>query len=180
MQFTLRALLIAALGLFFLNSCREKKEIYGKSGSGGLQLKSDTVASLGSKATSEDATLLADLRGTTSSHAPAGVRPDPDTFIRNLLKLHRSDGTIIARELGRIEPFRQLLGGANQDFSIVPQDSYDATSLLALNEVLGEICSGLVAPNSNLHGNWSSILPNTPSDIQGNVSFLFRSFQRPT
>ncbi|WP_141736077.1 hypothetical protein [Oligoflexus tunisiensis] len=129
-------------------------------------------ASLGQKAGSLDEAALAEVHAITTSHAPAGVRPDPDTFVRQLLLQYREQGSVVAREIGRVEAYRMLLGGASDNFAIVPQESYDATSLLAELKVAEEICEGLVNPDEWQHAGWDSILPADPADTTTNIRFL--------
>lgn len=129
-------------------------------------------SSLGEKAGEINTEALQSVYAVTTSHAPAGVRPDPDTFVRELLLQYREQGAVVAREIGRVEQYRMLLGGANNNFSIVPQESYDATSLLAELKVSEEVCRGLVDPDKNLQSGWESILPADPSDTSSNIHFL--------
>lgn len=128
--------------------------------------------SLGDKAGEANEAALAELYAMTSTHPPAGVRPDPDTFVRQLLLQYRDQGSVVAREIGRVEQFRMLLGGASNNFAIVPQETYDATSLLAELKVAEEICVGLVNPNNSQHAGWDSILPADAADTASNISFL--------
>lgn len=123
-----------------------------------------------------DAAALASLHGITTTHAPAAVRPDPDLYVRRLLRQYRSDSAVIARQIGRVEEYRLLLGGASEDFRTIPQESYDATSLLAMQTVAEELCEGLVAPKGWEHPGWKSILPRPVSDVAGNVRFLAQRF----
>lgn len=123
-----------------------------------------------------DAAALAQLYSITSSHAPAAIRPDPDLYIRRLLRQYRPEGAIIARQIGRIEPYRELLGGATADFNKPAQDSYDATSLLAVLKVAEEVCRGLVAPNTSEHGDWQTILPYPAASEERNVEWLAQRF----
>ena len=69
-----------------------------------------------------------------------------------------------------------MLGGASEDFRVVPQESYDSTSLLAMQKVAEEICVGLVAPTTWQHPAWNSILPQGPSAVKANVTFLAQRF----
>lgn len=128
--------------------------------------------SIGARAGGVDPAALADVHATTSAYAPAAVRPDPDVLVRQLLLQYREEGSVVAREIGRVENYRQLLGGANENFSITPQKTYDATSLLAKLKVAQEICEGLVAPNPGRHPGWASILPSSPDNTQENIEFL--------
>ena len=128
--------------------------------------------SLGEKAGIVDTASLGNIHGTLSVHPPAGIRPDPDVFVRRLLLQYRAQGSTVAREIGRVEEYRLLLGGASQDFSTDPQLSFDATSLLSKLKVAEEICRGLVDPNPDQHPGWATILPDTPANADGNIRFL--------
>lgn len=130
----------------------------------------------GGKAGGFDASLLAAAHAVSSSRPPAAIRPDPDTYIRTLLRQYRDEGPTIAREIGRVEDYRLLLGGATEDFSKPPQQTYDATSLLAVQKVAEEICEALIAPNASSHGDWKTILPAAPSDSEANLRFLAQRF----
>ncbi|MBC7532935.1 MAG: hypothetical protein H7318_15280 [Oligoflexus sp.] len=129
-------------------------------------------ASLGLRASSENTAGLETLYAVATTHAPAPVRPDPDTAVRNLLLQYRETGSTVAREIGRVEQYRMLLGGANVTFTVVPQEGYDSTSLLAELKVAEEVCGSLVNPNDGDHPGWASILPVAPSDTDGNLKFL--------
>jgi hypothetical protein len=129
-------------------------------------------ASLGDKAGELNEAALAEVHAVTTTHAPAGVRPDPDTFVRQLLLQYREQGAVVAREIGRVEQYRMLLGGASNNFAIVPQETYDATSLLAELKVAEEVCSSLVDPDEREHAGWDSILPADPADTNTNIRFL--------
>lgn len=129
----------------------------------------------GGKALGMNEALLGQVHTTTSERAPAAIRPDPDTYIRNLLRQYREEGPVIAQEIGRVEDYRPLLGGANEDFSKAPQLTYDSTSLLAVQKVSAEICEGLVAPTSR-HEGWASILPAAPDSVEANLRFLAQRF----
>ncbi len=129
-------------------------------------------ASLGLRASTENAAALDNLYAVTTTHAPAPVRPDPDIAIRELLLQYRESGSTVAREIGRVEQYRMLLGGANVTFTVVPQEGYDSTSLLAELKVAEEVCGSLVNPNDNDHPGWATILPADPSEIETNLRFL--------
>ena len=129
-------------------------------------------APLGDRAGSAIPERLSEIYAISSPYAPAAVRPDPDTMVRQLLLQYREPSATVAREIGRVEKFRLLLGGASEDFSTPAQESYDATSLLATMKVAEEVCLGLVAPTSSIHGSWTTILPAPPSDVVNNVRFL--------
>lgn len=129
----------------------------------------------GGKAGALDAALLESVHSQTSQRAPAAIRPDPDTYIRALLRQYREEGPLIAREIGRVEDFRPLLGGANEDFSKSPQETYDATSLLAVQKVSDEVCRSLIAPDGD-HPGWRTILPAPVGDVSANIRFLAQRF----
>lgn len=133
-------------------------------------------SSLGEYANGMDAAQLNELYAVTSLHAPAPVRPDPDLIVRNLLLQYRETGSTVAREIGRVEEYRMLLGGANVIFTVVPQESYDSTSLLAEMKVAGEICRSLVDPSQRDHPGWRTILPHPMTDIDFNLTFLAQRF----
>ena len=130
------------------------------------------IQSIGQRAGTSNPELLSAVHAATSTHAPAGIRPDPDVFVRNLLLQYREQGSTVARQIGRVENYRLLLGGASEDFSVVPQVTYDATSLLAKLKVAEEVCEGLVNPNNWQHPGWTSILPSEPNDASTNINFL--------
>ena len=133
------------------------------------------------QASGPDELALQELYAITSQHEPAAIRPDPDQFVRRILLQYRSEGATIAREIGRVEQYRILLGGASEDFSTTPQETYDATSLLAIYKVSEEICRGLVAPDDWNHPGWATILPHGVTNVQGNVTWLAqRMIGKPT
>lgn len=150
--------------------------VFRKKSVGGGAKQANTAevlgASLGEKAGGVNEAALAEVHAVTTTHAPAGIRPDPDTFVRQLLLQYREQGSVVAREIGRVEEYRMLLGGASNNFAIVPQETYDATSLLAKLKVAEEVCEGLVDPDSQQHEGWDSILPADPSDTTTNITFL--------
>ncbi len=127
--------------------------------------------SIGSRAGGANEQALQEVYGVNSDIPPAAIRPDPDTVVRNLLLQYREQGATVAREIGRVEQYRLLLGGATEDFSKPPQDTYDATSLLAIYQVAEEVCVGLIAPDSR-HPGWETILPYSAAEVRGNISFL--------
>lgn len=131
-------------------------------------------APIGQRAGGVDNTLLSSVYAISTDQPPAAVRPDPDTVVRRLLLQYRAEGTVVAREIGRVEQYRLLLGGASEDFATKPQESYDATSLLADLKVAEEVCRGLVAPSSSDHPGWSTILPAGPSETSANIQFLIQ------
>lgn len=160
---TLAPLLLSLEGCYF----------FRKKGTG----EDDTTAtvagqSLGPKAGGVNEAALAQLHAIATSHAPAGVRPDPDTVVRRLLLQFRTPGATVAREIGRVEQYRMLLGGASEDFVKKPSETYDATSLLAMLKVSEEVCIGLINPNVEQHPGWTSILPAAPDQVDANLSFL--------
>lgn len=128
--------------------------------------------SIGARAGGLNEAALQQVYDVQSPHPPAGVRPDPDMFMRQILLQYREQGSVVAREIGRVEAFRMLLGGANENFTIVPQESYDATSLLAEFKVAEQLCRSLVAPDPSQHPGWTSILPAPLSDGDSNIRFL--------
>ena len=71
---------------------------------------------------------LSNLYAMTTSHLPAAIRPDPDIYVRNLLLQYRPKGATLAQEIGQVEQFRLLMGGAPEDFAKAPATEYDATS----------------------------------------------------
>jgi len=131
---------------------------------------------IGARAGGLDEAALALVHGVHTEHAPASIRPDPDTYIRNLLLQYRQEGVTVAREIGRVEAYRALLGGASEDFATMPQLSYDATSVLASYKVAEEVCRGLVAPDLEQHPGWDSILPAAPGEAMINIEFLAQRF----
>jgi hypothetical protein len=124
------------------------------------------------KAGSELSGALAQVHGSSFQSAPAAIRPDPDLFSRRLLKLFRPDGNTFARQLGRVEEYRLMLGGASDDFRTVPQSGYDSTSLLTLQKVAQLICESVVAPSATQHPGWTTVLPYPPSQVNENLKFL--------
>lgn len=132
--------------------------------------------SLGTRTFGYNEAALADVHAVATSYAPAPIRPDPDTYIRQLLRSYRNEGMTLARQIGVVEDYRDLLGGANQDFSKDASKGYDATSLLSSMKVAEIICEGLVSPNSVDHEGWTSILPAAPSDWETNIEFLAQRF----
>ncbi len=165
-------MLISILALHLLSSCYVFRKKNVKEGTKSGESAAVLGATLGEKAGGINETALAQVYAVSTTHAPAGVRPDPDTFVRELLLQYREQGSVVAREIGRVEEYRMLLGGASNNFAIVPQESYDATSLLAELKVAQEICAGLVDPNNNQHSGWESILPVSPADTATNIRFL--------
>lgn len=133
-------------------------------------------APLGDYAFGADTEQLNALYAVTTAHAPAAVRPDPDLIVRNLLLQYRETGSTVAREIGRVEEYRLLLGGANVTFTVTPQESYDSTSLLAEMKVAGEICRSLVDPSNRDHPGWLTILPAPVSELDTNLAFLAQRF----
>lgn len=131
---------------------------------------------IGQKADGPDYAALEEIYDITTDYAPAAIRPDPDTYVRQLLLQYRKEGSVVAQEIGRVEKYRILLGGASEDFSKDPQETYDATSLLASISVAEEICTALVAPSRSKHPGWKTILPYAPSKVRKNVTFLAQRF----
>ena len=130
--------------------------------------------SLGAKAGDVNESGLSEVYATVSTYPPASIRPDPDMYARRLLLQHRAEGEAVAKEIGSIEDYRLLLGGASLDFQKNPQEDFDATSLLANISVAERICQGLVAPDEST--GWESILPARPADWQTNITFLAQRF----
>lgn len=162
------ATISVSFAMAFLTSCHKVTTTKSKTNSTFETLPDLPFARAGSP----DETAVDALRGLTSLLPPAAVRPDPDLFVRRLLRQYRADGTLLAKEIGRVEDYRLLLGGATENFSTVPQETYDSTSLLASQTVASEICTGLIAPNSYSHPGWNTILPHDVADVSGNVQFL--------
>ena len=173
----LMRLIIIAAASHLLTSCYFfdffKKKGGGSSGSeeGGV-----LGQSLGNKAGSQNDAGLAALYAVTTTIAPAPIRPDPDVMVRRLLRQYRDEGATVARQIGRVEDYRLLLGGASQDFATAAQETYDATSVLAFLKVAEEVCTGLVAPNANDHAGWATILPAAATDSETNLRFLAQRF----
>lgn len=132
--------------------------------------------SLGTQAGTKNDDALETVYSATSTIPPASIRADPDLYARRLLLQYRPEGSTVAREIGSIEGFRLLLGGASEDFQRTPQENYDATSLLANLSVAEIICEGLVAPNDSRHKGWTTILPHAPSEWEKNFRFLAQRF----
>jgi hypothetical protein len=126
------------------------------------------------KAGSEDSAALARVHAEAVASAPAAIRPDPDLYARRLLRQFKPDGNTMARQLGLLEQFRMMLGGASDDFRTVPQDSYDATSLLTLQKVAQTICQALVAPQAWAQPGWKTVLPEPPIQVEANVRALMK------
>ena len=150
----------------------------GAKGGGGSGSLSGTIAGqpLSTRAGIVDEAALAEVHAVTTEYSPAAIRPDPDTYVRQMLKQYRSPGATIARQIGNVEAYRLLLGGASEDFTKVPQESYDATSLLTTFAVAQQYCVGLVSPNSSAHSDWSTILPYAATDEESNVIWLAQRF----
>lgn len=168
--YILRVIVIFILSLS-VSSCyffRKKKASGEDGGSASGSLGQPITDSAGGP----NEALLQDLYLVTSDYAPAAVRPDPDQFVRRLLLQYREEGATVAREIGRVENYRILLGGATQDFSKAPQLTYDATSLLATYKVSEEVCRGLVAPLQWEHQGWTTILPYSVNEVDLNVRWL--------
>lgn len=134
------------------------------------------LAAIGSRAGGEDDSQLQQLYAITTDVPPAAIRPDPDLYARRLLRQYRADGAVVAKEIGKNEDFRALLGGASDDFKTAPQDTYDATSLLAEQKVSEEICTALVNPSESEQPGWHTILPSAPTEVDANLLFLAQRF----
>lgn len=165
-------IVILALASQTLPGCYVFKKKSAKEGTRQASTAEVLGAPLGDKAGELNEAALAEVHAVTTTHAPAGVRPDPDTFVRQLLLQYREQGAVVAREIGRVEQYRMLLGGASNNFAIVPQETYDATSLLAELKVAEEVCGSLVDPDERQHAGWESILPADPADTTTNIRFL--------
>ncbi|MEY4064393.1 MAG: hypothetical protein RIR26_601 [Pseudomonadota bacterium] len=152
----------------FLSACRFKKSIAETSDDATLTPLPFV------KAGEQNDVTLALVHGEALQTPPAAVRPDPDLYARRLLKQFRSDGNTLARQLGQLEQYRLMLGGASEDFRTVPQDTYDSTSLLTLQKVAREICVSLINPTSGQHPGWNSVLPYALSDVENNMKFLMQ------
>ncbi len=171
---TLKIMMVCS---FMLTSCYFfKKRAYDGGDQGGSISGGVIGDDLGAKAGGPDEAELQNLYSLTSSHMPANVRPDPDLFFRRLLLQFREEGSHVAREIGKIENYRPLLGGASDDFAVVPQESYDATSLLAMQKVAETTCKALVAPDIREHPTWRTILPNPVSNVTENLRFMLQRF----
>lgn len=158
-----------------LISCLQGCYFFRKKGAGDQAVASDDIVlgeSLGEKAKGSDEEQLEAIYALDASAAPASVRPDPDTYIRRWLLRFREEGSVVARLIGSIEAYRSLIGGASDDFRTVPQEQYDATSLLASLKVAEIVCEGLINPNTNDHPGWSTILPHSVSQVDRNILFL--------
>lgn len=165
------ASLVASLGasiVFLIAGCRLRSSLIETES--GAQADAIPFAKAGSEITSG----LAAVHAGNFASAPAAIRPDPDLYARRLLKTFRYDGNTLARQLGRVERFRLMLGGASEDFRTVPQESYDATSLLTLQKVAEDICTSLVAPNAWDHADWQTVLTAAPADIDSNLRLLMK------
>lgn len=125
--------------------------------------------SLGSRAKDADESWLDSLRQIDAAAPPAPIRLDPDLHGRRLLRRFRPEGLAIAQAVSTIEAFRPLLGGASVDFKTTPQESFDATSLLAHRKVMESLCESLVAPSQS---GWQTILPAPISDSDTNLDYL--------
>lgn len=165
---TRHALWLCLALLLFLSACRFKKSVSESSEDASLTPLPFV------KAGEQNETSLSLVHGETLQTPPAAVRPDPDLYARRLLKQFRSDGNTLARQLGQLEQYRLMLGGASEDFRTVPQDTYDSTSLLTLQKVAREICISLIDPSSSQHPGWNSVLPHPLSDVENNMKFLMQ------
>lgn len=154
---------------YFVDFFRRSRDA-GESGEGN---SSDVLGDdLGAKAGGRNDAALASVYAVATTKAPAAVRPDPDLLARRLLRQFRSEGTTLARSIGEVENYRQLLGGASIDFATAPATGYDATSVLAAMKVAEEICRALVAPSDWEHPGWQTILPAAVTDVRTNLVFL--------
>jgi hypothetical protein len=158
-------------GCYFFDFFRKERSSDQDSSGGALEVLGDD---LGEKAGGRDESALATVYAVQAVNAPASVRPDPDLFVRRLLRQFRAEGTTLARVIGDIENYRELLGGASLDFSTAPANGYDATSVLASMKVAEEVCEALVNPNSWAHPGWSTILPHPASSKRANLTYLYQ------
>ncbi len=134
--------------------------------------------SLGPKAGSLklDQDALNQVYNVTTSIPPAAIRPDPDLFPRLMLRQFRTEGTTLARSIGRIEKLKQLHGGATTDFATAPSETYDATSVLAQFKIAEQLCQALVSPLPWQEIGWSTILPNPAGQVRENLRYLAQRF----
>ena len=56
----------------------------------------------GDKAGGMDEAALARVRAIATDKPPAAIRPDPDLYVRRLLRQYRDEGPLVAREIGRV------------------------------------------------------------------------------
>jgi hypothetical protein len=152
---------------FFSDDSAEKS-----SDGGGAVIGSVIGRSLGGRAGGADEAALSAIRSISTSHPPAAVRPDPDLYLKRMLRQYRPEGEVLARLVGKMQPYRLLLGGASQDFAKAPQESYDATSMLAVAKVAEEACWALVAPYASEHADWQTILPFKSDQETENLAWL--------
>jgi hypothetical protein len=127
---------------------------------------------LGARAGDAIEAQLDEIYKITSPIPPAFVRPDPDLFARRMIRQFRNEDMTVAKEIGRVEDYRLLLGGASQDFRTIPQETYDATSLLATQKVAENVCQGLINPSVDAQPGWKTVLPFDPTSIDENLKFL--------
>jgi len=127
---------------------------------------------LGARAGGLDEAALAVVDAASTTHAPAAIRPDPDLYVRTLLRQYRPEDVTLAHQIGEVDKFSLLLGGASQDFATPPQEAYDATSLLAVEKVSDEVCRGLVAPDAWEHPGWKTVLPFAADQEAENIAWL--------
>lgn len=182
MKYFSKHYLILSIALSFLQACYfvdyfepedQETETETSTGTTGGSVIGRT---LGDRAGSRDDSALDAVYAAVSEIPPASIRPDPDMYARRLLLQYRQEGSTVAREIGNIEGFRLLLGGASQDFQKTPQKEFDATSLLASLSVAERICEGLVAPDERQYPGWESILPAAPTEWDANIRFLAQRF----
>lgn len=164
---------------YFLSGCYFIDFFQQKSADQGVtsQITSGVLGQpLGDRAGGLDEAALAAVHAETTTIGPASVRPDPDLFARRLLRQFHPEGATMAQTIGRIENFRSLLGGASEDFQTMPQETYDATSLLAMMSVSQVVCEALVSPNEWQHQGWTTVLPFPDGSEAENVAFLAQRF----
>ena len=168
-------LLMFTICISLLNSCyffREDKVDSGEDKTSPSGVIGGTITSAGGADTAELTALYAI---SPAGRSASSVRPDPDTYIVDLLAQYRERDLSFARVAGRLDEYRSLLGGANEDFTVVPTETYDATSLLAHMNVAEEVCIGLVYPNEWYHGDWQTILPNPVTSTEANIVYLLKA-----
>ncbi len=117
-----------------------------------------TTDVLGDKALGAQDFYLQQIRNTPAALAPALIRPDPDLVMKNLLKSMTPSNLKLAKQLGIVEKYRLLLGGAPEDLSTLPQSNYDSTSLITIQALSSIVCTYILNNNSFT---WSAKDSNT-------------------
>jgi len=167
-------ILLLAASCNFIDTFRKSKTAPAPRTVQDTELGSVIGESLGAKAYGQNDEQRASLYAVSTTHPPAPIRPDADVHFRRLLLQFRNEGSQVARMIGEVEAYRDLLGGASRDFSKKSLEDYDATSLLALIKASELICESLVAPKRDQHGNWTTVLPNDPNQVTENITFLYQ------